>query len=50
MRWAVNLLCLVLHRMWWVPLWNRSLFLACPGAWLASRSARFRRWYWGVTF
>jgi hypothetical protein len=38
--------CWVLHRLWWLPIWNRSALLACPIAWACSRSLRFDRWYW----
>lgn len=43
---VVNLPCVVLHRLWWVPVWNRSYFLSCPVAWACSRSKRFAEWYW----
>lgn len=38
--------CWVLHRLWWLPIWNRSLLLNCPIAWACNRSARFAAWYW----
>lgn len=44
--WLVHLPCWFLHRMWRIPIWNRSTFLACPIAWLAYRSPRFDAWYW----
>lgn len=42
----IELPCAVLHRMWWVPLWNRSAFLSCPVSWMCNHSDQFRTWYW----
>lgn len=49
LRWLVELPCVVLHRMWWVPGWNRSAWLGCPLAAAHSRYPRFAHWYWKDT-
>lgn len=46
MRRLVELPCAVLHRLWWLPIWNQSALLACPISWLTSHSVRFRHWFW----
>lgn len=46
MRRLAELPCIILHRLWWVPLWNRSYLLSCPIGWLTSHSTRFRHWFW----
>lgn len=38
--------CWVLHRLWWLPIWNRSALLTCPIAWACRRSERFAAWFW----
>lgn len=40
--------CMLAHRLWWVPLLNRSTLLTCPVAWLTSHSPRFARWYFNL--
>lgn len=43
----MGLPCVILHRLWWVPVWNRSAFLACPLVVLTShRHPRIAAWYW----
>lgn len=34
------------HHLWWLPLWNRSAFLACPVSWFCNHSRRFDQWFW----
>lgn len=46
MRRLVEVPCVVLHRLWWVPYWNQSLFLCCPIQAMCSRSPKFAAWYW----
>jgi hypothetical protein len=46
MRRLLELPCWLLHRMWSVPVWNRSVFLNCPITWACHRFPRFERWYW----
>src|SRR5687768_4852376 len=46
MRWLIERPCWLLHRMWGIPVWNRSLFLNCPIAWACYRFPKFERWYW----
>jgi hypothetical protein len=46
LRFIVIAPCPVLHRLWWVPIWNRSAFLSCPASWACNRWDWFRRWYW----
>ncbi len=45
-RWLVEKACSMFHSTWWIPGWNRSVFLSCPISWLTRRSARFDRWFW----
>lgn len=46
MRWLIEQPCWVLHRLWWLPVWNRSLLLCCPIQWACSKFPKFERWYW----
>lgn len=46
LRHLVQAPCVVLHRMWWIPGWNRSAWLTCPIAQLCHHSPRFNNWFW----
>lgn len=45
LRTLVGIPCLVLHRTWRIPIWNRSTLLTCPIAWLCHTWPRFANWY-----
>lgn len=44
-RTLVELPCMILHRTWWIPIWNRSATLTCPISVACSKSPRFADWY-----
>lgn len=46
MRSVFDGICWVAHRMWRVPIWRESAFLACPTGWLCNHWPAFERWYW----